>query len=187
MNLDIGSNVLSSDGHRVGKVDRIIFESDSMSVREFVVHKGMLFLSRDRFVDRELVDHIGDEHTVHLSVTAEEAKDLPEFFFEQHTPIIAGDSHHAEQVHIQTIPGSVPRDAVVLSHRSEVYDSEDKHIGHLDEVVYEQDGVATAFIVDAGRIFTHDVRVPVSAIHSITHDRIRLNITAEEAEEAARG
>lgn len=185
MHLDIGSNVVTSDGQEVGKVDRIVFEPDSMRMREFVIHKG-LFFTTDHIVHRELVDHIDDDHVVHLRLAADETDQLPPFVGEQHFPIFAGSGFTAESATIRTTPGSAPRDAVILSHRSEVYDSEGKHIGHLDEVVYEQDGVATAFIVDAGFLFTYDLRVPLTAIHSITHDRIELAIPAEEAEQASR-
>lgn len=186
MQLDLGSHVRTSDGKDAGKVDRIIFETDTMMVREFVVHKGILF-GTDRIVDREQIDHIGDEHEVYLKLTAEQAADLPAFIHDQHFPAMTGDYLDPGVVVLTSFEGSVPRDAVVLSHRSEVYDSEDKHIGHLDEIVYGHDGRSTAFIVDSGFIFTHDVTVPIAAVKSITHNRIDLSITADEADEASRG
>ena len=106
------------------------------------------------------------------------------FVKEQHFAIYGGSSLYIEQPTIVTKLGSAPRDAVVLSHRSKVYDSVGKHIGHLDEVVYERDGSATAFIVDAGFLFTHDVRVPLEAVRRVSHDRIELSITSDEAEMA---
>ena len=183
MNLDIGSNVLTSDGKSVGKVDRIIYQSDTKVMREFVVHKGPFFAT-DRIVHRELVDEIDDDHVVRLRITADEADELPPFVKEQHFAIYGGSSLYIEQPTIMTKLGSAPRDAVVLSHRSKVYDSVGKQIGHLDEVVYEADGVATAFVVDAGFIFTHDVRVPLEAVRRVSHDRIELNLTSDEAEMA---
>lgn len=185
MNLDIGSDVRTSDGESVGKVDRIIFEVESMEMREFIIHKGPFFTT-DRIVQRELIDHIDEEHVVHLRITADEAKQLPPFIGEQHQSVFASGGLYVEEPTILTTPGSVPRDAVVLGHGSDVYDGDGKHIGHLDEVVYQDDGVATDFIIDAGRIFTHNVRVPVSSIRSIRHDRIELTMTVNEAEQASR-
>jgi uncharacterized protein YrrD len=185
MQLDLGSHVKTRDGTDVGWVNRIIFEPESMTVREFVVHEGVVF-THDRIVGRGLVDHIDSDNVVHLRLSAEEAAELPAFIAEQHQAVFAGDLHHAQRPMVLITPGSVPRDAVVLSHRSEVYDRAGKHIGNLDEIVYRPDGVATAFIVDAGFLFTHDLRVPVLAIKSITHDRIELSIEASEATEASR-
>lgn len=185
MNLDIGSPVQASDGEQIGKVDRIVYEVETMKMREFVVHQGPFFAT-DRIVQRSLIDHIDDEHVVHLRITSDEADDLPPFIPAQHVAVFTSGGLAVQEPMILTTPGSEPRDAVVLSHRSGVYDNQGKHIGHLDEVVYGEDGAATAFVINAGRIFTHDLRVPISAIHSITHDRIELEITADEAEAAGR-
>lgn len=173
------------DGQEIGKVDRIVYEVETMAVREFVVHKG-LFFGTDRIVQRALIDHIDDEHVVHLRIASDAVDELPPFLPERHVAVFVSGGLRIEEPMVLTTPGSAPRDAVVLSHRSEVYDSAGKHIGHLDEIVYGQDGIASAFIVDAGRIFTHDVYVPISAVHSVTHDRIDLEITAEEAEASSR-
>jgi uncharacterized protein YrrD len=185
MQLDLGSHVKTKDGQDIGKVDRIVFEPESMTVREFVVHEGVLF-THDRIVGRALVDHIDGANTVHLRLNAEEAQDLPAFFAEQHEAIYTGDLYHAQRPMVLITPGSVPRDAVVLSHRSQVYDRTGKHIGHLDEIVYRPDGVATAFIVDSGILFTHDLRVPVLGIKSVRHGRIDLSIESSDAMAAAR-
>lgn len=184
MQLDLGSHVKTRDGEDVGTVSRIIFEADKLTVREFVVHEGVL-LTRNRIVHLDLVDHIDEEHVVHLRASADEVDELPEFVAEDHKAVYIGDQLYVETPKVISTPGSVPQDAVVLSHRSEVYDNVGKHVGHLDEIVYGDDGVATAFIVDSGFIFTHDVVVPVAAIKSITHDRIELHISADEAEEAS--
>lgn len=184
MNLDLGSTVVSSDGQDVGRVDRIFFDTDRMTVRQFVVHKGLL-LTEDRIVARRDVDYIEPDHTVHLKLTANEVHQLQPFVQTEHFPVFAGDYHHAEQPIIFTRQGSAPVDAVVLTHRSEVYDVDGKHIGHIDEINYDANGRATSFVVDAGFLFVHDVEVPVSAVKSITHDRIELSISAEKAEQAA--
>lgn len=185
MNLDLGSHVKSSDGTDVGRVDRIFFDTDRMTVRQFVVHKGVL-LTEDRIVDVAQVDHVDADHTVHLRLSADEVHNLQPFVHTEHFPVFGGDYHHADQPLIFTRQGSEPADAVVLSHRSEVYDVDGKHIGHIDEVNYDDAGHATSFVVDAGFFFVHDVKVPVSAVKSITHDRVELSISAEEAEQAAR-
>lgn len=181
MQLDLGSHVKTSDGEDVGTVSRIIFQVQNMKVREFVVREGVL-LTHDRIVHLDKVDHIDGDHVVHLRTSADEVDDLPGFVPEEHMPVYIGDLLHVDTPTIITTKGSVPRDAVVLSHGSEVYDKHGKHIGNLDEIIYSGDGISSAFIVDSGFIFTNDVIVPVSAIKSITHDRIELKISADEAE-----
>jgi uncharacterized protein YrrD len=182
MQLDMGSQVRTSDGKDAGKVKRIIFDGDSMSVRQFVVHEGIIF-SEERMVDIGLVDHVDNDHTVHLNISEEQVDDLTPYVHAEVMPVKTGDFYTMSEVHDEVVhPGSVPWDLLVLTHGTEVYDKNDKHIGHLDEVVYEEGGHASNFIVEAGHIFTHDVKVPITAVTSVTHGRVTLNITSDEAE-----
>lgn len=183
MYLDLGSEVKSSDGKDVGRVDRIFFDTDRMTVRQFVIHKGVL-LREDRIVDQHHIDHVDPDHTVQLNLTADEVHQLQPFVPTEHFPVYAGGYHHVDQPVIFTRQGSSPTDAVVLTHGSEVYDVNGKQIGHFDEIQYDKDGNVTCFVADAGFFFTHNVKIRPELIKSITHDRIELNISAEEAEKA---
>jgi len=186
MQLDMGSHVRTSDDKDAGKVKRIIFDGDSMTVRQFVVDEG-IFFAEERMVDIGHVDRIDDDHTVHLKLTEAQVDGLPPYVHEEVMPVAIGDPYARAEVHNVVVhAGSVPWDLLVLTHGTEVYDSNGKHIGHLDEIVYEDAGHASCFIVDSGFIFTHDVKVPVTAVKSMTHDRVELHITAEEAEETSR-
>lgn len=185
MLLDMGSQVRTSDGKDAGKVKRIIFDGRTMRVNEFVVHEGILF-SEERMVHIEQVDHVDDDHTVHLKISDAQIGDLTPYVHADVRPVMTGDTLYGGQVQDRTFQtGTVPWDKLVLSHGTEVYDKDDKHIGHLDEIVYEEAGHASCFIVEAGHIFTHDVKVPVQAVTSVTHSRISLNITSDEAEKAS--
>lgn len=186
MQLDMGSHVRTSDDKDAGKVKRIIFDGDSMTVRQFVVHEGILF-AEERMVEIRHVDRVDEDHTVHLKLNEQQVDELPPYAHEQVLPVAIGDPYTRAEVHDVVVQhGSVPWDLLILSHGTDVHDVNGKQIGHLDEIVYENDGHASCFIVDSGFIFTHDVKVPVTAVKSMTHDRIELNITAEEAEAASR-
>lgn len=186
MQLDMGSHVRTSDDKDAGKVKRIIFDGDTMTVRQFVVDEG-IFFSEERMVDIEYIDRIDDDHTVHLKITEDQVNGLTPFVHEQVMPLATGDFYVTAEVRdVVVSPGSVPWDLLVLTHGTDVNDVNGKHIGHLDEIIYEDAGHASSFIVDAGRIFTHDVVVPVTAVQAMTRERIDLNITAEEAEAANR-
>ncbi len=186
MRLDMGSQVRTSDGKDAGKIKRIIFDGDTMTVRQFVAHEGIIF-SEERMIDVEYIERVDDDHTVHLNISEDKVDDLTPFVHAEVMPLVTGDAWVTAEVHdVVRHPGSVPFDLLVLTHGTDVYDSNDKHIGNLDEVVYTDEGQASSFIVDAGRIFTHDVNVPVTAVKSMTHERIELNITAEAAEAANR-
>jgi uncharacterized protein YrrD len=183
MQLDIGSRVKTRDGRTAGKVKRIIFDPDRMTVRQFVMQTSGL-LPAERIVDRTLIEKVADDDTVTIRANADEIDDLPPFVPGVNTPIFYGDMHHAHELGVIRRPGSVPRDAVVLTRGSQVYDSTGEHLGHLDEVIFDADGRARAFIIESGIIFERDIVIPVEAIKSVTHGRISLNTRAEELAQA---
>jgi hypothetical protein len=153
-----------------------------MTIREFVVHKGLIF-SHDRFISISCVDHIDDDGVVHLKISSRQANELPEFIREAHLPVFSGTVSSGPSVHIITQPGSVPGDAVVLSHRTQVYDDDGKYIGYLDKVEYSSQGQASHIILEAGSVVLHEVRVPIEMIDHIRHDRITLCDSLPETEE----
>lgn len=78
MQIQLGKPVVSKDGKQVGRVDRIALDYETREVKQIVVHQGVL-LTHDRLVDRELIDRVDEDGTVHLALTAAEVDRLPEF------------------------------------------------------------------------------------------------------------
>jgi uncharacterized protein YrrD len=76
MEIHLGTPVYSSDGEYIGKVDRVVIDPKLVSVIEFIVHRGY-FLTQDRIIEREFVDHVAEDGTVHLNVSAAIADQLP--------------------------------------------------------------------------------------------------------------
>jgi uncharacterized protein YrrD len=78
------------------------------------------------------------------------------------------------------------RDLVLISEKTEVFGADGEKVGHVDEIFVEERHI-TGVLVRAGRVLRHDVRVPRSMIAALTHQRIRLNVTADEAERQSKG
>lgn len=78
MQIELGKPVVSKDSERVGRVDRIALDYDTHEVKQIIVHQGIL-LTRDRIVDRDLIERVEDDGTVRLAITAAEVERLPEF------------------------------------------------------------------------------------------------------------
>jgi sporulation protein YlmC with PRC-barrel domain len=177
MKLDLGCKVWTSDGRALGKVNRIILESGKMTVREFVVHQRALF-GHDRIVPISQVDHVDSDGIVYLKIDAEQAMRLPEFVKAQQYPVFTRSMPPPPSVTFVTQQGSVPADAVVLSHRTNVRDTDDKYVGYLDKVEFDASGRATHIVLESGNLILWDVAIPVSLISAIRHDKIELNATA---------
>jgi uncharacterized protein YrrD len=81
---------------------------------------------------------------------------------------------------------SLPESSVTISEGTDVIGADGDKVGKVDEVFVDDDGQITEFLVRAGWLFKHDVRVPMSLVAGIAHDHVRLNVTAEEAEQQGR-
>jgi len=75
----------------------------------------------------------------------------------------------------------LPEDSVVLSKGTVVIGSDGRKIGHVDEILFDSEDQMVGFLVKAGHLFTHDVRVPMSSVAGISDSRVRLNVTSEVA------
>lgn len=77
---------------------------------------------------------------------------------------------------------NVPPDATLIGRGTDVLDREGKKVGVVDEVETNEDGEVVAFVVRAGLVFHHDVRVPVELVSSVTSDAVHLRVNADELE-----
>jgi uncharacterized protein YrrD len=73
----IGSEVVSSDDHNVGKVDEIIMNSADNTISGFVIAKGFFFTTR-RHIPGSWVTSVGEDR-VRLNVDRDYLNDLPDY------------------------------------------------------------------------------------------------------------
>jgi len=66
---------------------------------------------------------------------------------------------------------------------TDVVGSDGKKIGTVEDVSYDAGGKVSGFVVKAGFLFHHDVNIPADWIESVSGDRVRLNVTADQAKE----
>src|SRR4051812_24810217 len=81
MRINLGTKVVSADGKDVGKIDQLVVDPRTDRMQEFVIRKGF-FVEHDVIIPMGWVeDRVGndDDDTIHLSKTADEVKNLPEF------------------------------------------------------------------------------------------------------------
>jgi uncharacterized protein YrrD len=78
MQIELGKDVIASDGEKLGTVDRLVLDSDTNDLTKFVVQKGF-FLPEDRIVDLEFVSSIDTDGTIMLSVPSHDERSLPAF------------------------------------------------------------------------------------------------------------
>jgi hypothetical protein len=108
-------------------------------------------------------------------MTAALASERPEYIGEQRMPIFVGTLQTAPTVRMETRHVGILHNAVVLSHRTQVFDSQGKYLDYVGEVEYTTTGQASQIVLDTGDVFLWEMRLPVASIASVRHDMITLN------------
>jgi uncharacterized protein YrrD len=89
MNIDLGMDVFGSDGEKVGTVERIVGDSNTKRIHQFIVHRG--FLSHDdKLVDIAMVSG-QDADGLRLDLTSDQVNELPGYVEERFVQIPDND------------------------------------------------------------------------------------------------
>jgi uncharacterized protein YrrD len=94
MDIQLGKEVLSSDGTYLGKVDRVVVDPTTHEVVEIIVHKGFLFTT-DRMIELPFIARVDEDGVVYLNVTAKRAETLPTFYEHEYVVPTVGEQHEA--------------------------------------------------------------------------------------------
>lgn len=196
MNITIGSEVISSEGERVGKVGRVVFDPTTDDVDQIVVE----WRGTERLVPLNMIENAGTD-SVRLRVTAEVVEQLPHFdpaSFEaapETCPAVA--TYGREKAYPPStflFPGGQAAaappaeethktEALAISEGTEVQALDGK-IGVVDEVLTDQyQDKVTGFIVRKGTLLSRDVRVPIEWVDRIGSGCINLSVTKRQLEE----
>jgi len=69
-----------------------------------------------------------------------------------------------------------------ITHGTDVLDTNEKKIGKVDEILFDDNQSISGFVVKAGFLFHHDLEIPIDWVVSIGSEHVRISKTAEEAE-----
>lgn len=218
--VNIGANVRSQDGKKLGSVEQLIVHPDANRVDGFILGQGIIHEAK--IVDADLVATT-DEHGIVLSIDAHHVSSLPAVLHQQRIKSsgtldygtgfgAVGVQGTGDQWRLQgTSGGQLPNtgseslfmqapigdvvtenisnldaNAVSIGEGTDVIGSDGKKVGHVDEIFVEERHI-TGILVRAGWLFHHDVRIPMSLVAGLSHNRVRLNVTAAEAERKLHG
>lgn len=208
MQIALGQAVFTSDGARIGAIDRVLLDPIGNHVEHFVVHRG-IFLDHDRVVPRASIERV-DAAGVHLSLDAEAAKSLPRF---EHSfdigeidpgypqiipgpfqnmvlfPSPAAGMTYLDHGHLFTLrpleetperPSSGPLEHdIVIGKGADVIGSDGNRIGYVHELIYGDDGALEVVIVQTGLVRHHRHAILAEQIAEIGDEEIKLNVTSE--------
>jgi uncharacterized protein YrrD len=197
--INIGEDVIGSDGEKVGTVTYVVIRPPALHVTDFVVSTGG-FVGRDVVLPVDQVDHIG-EGKVYLRLDKDglqKQQDYVEIRYQQPPEAWApsgGFFYPAQSVlwpagEFYPQPSSVtvnaPPGTVGLSEGMTVESSDGHKIGSVKAL--DEDpatGDITGLIIKEGFIFSHDQKISADLIAEIHADRLTLKVTQAELESQA--
>lgn len=192
--IDIGADVLTDDGEKVGTVAYIVVQPESMRVTDIVVSTGAI-LGRDVVVPIDVVAAVVDG-AVRLSMSRERLEGCPDYVEvrfrqppEDWAPV-GGFSYPAEGMlwpattyapQPESVTVNAPPNTVGV-HRGMDVDSSDGHrVGAVEAVDTDPStDEVRGLVVKQGHLFTRDTTIPVSAVAGVGTDRVTLNLTRDE-------
>ena len=211
MRIALGQTVLSSDGQKIGVIERVLFGSPGNVVEHVVVHHGIT-LQDDMVVSRIKIERV-DASGVHLSLDAEATKQLPRFDYS----FAAIEADAVEITPPSPIPGMIlfpdltpviqeaPADAtasvpagegpdlnadrpgrtpgVVIGKGADVVAADGQHVGNVAEVEYGDDGSLETVTVQTGLLRHHRFTVQADQIAAIGDEEMVLNVPAGQLPE----
>jgi uncharacterized protein YrrD len=205
--VNVGARVKSRDGKNLGVIKQLIVHPATYRIDGFILGKGIL--SDETIVTADLVTN-SNEKGLTLAIDKDAVANLPTVIHEQRLRasgqhdisgtggdqwFLRGPSggqlpHTGTESFYQAPIGNfaaenitnLDANHVLISEGTDVVGSDGKKFGHVDEIFVDDERQISGVLVRAGRVLPHDVRVPRSMIAGLSHLRIRLNVTAEEAQ-----
>lgn len=210
-NLHAGVDVFSSDGHKLGELQRVVLRRSDLTPTHIVIDIGFLRSGRgiwqggfgldyDRIVPRASVASAGDKR-IDLDLTAEEFKAAPQYSFESfETPqdMTPGEFDIPDVVnraraisdYVANVPDfwlferlNKPLGTVDVKEGAPVWRREPhQKLGEVHQILFGPDGSAQAFVIKRGFLLKRDVVLPVRYVTELMDDLIRVDIPDEHLE-----
>jgi len=209
MQLKEGASVYTSDGRKVGKIDRVVIDPKTKEVIGIAILKDGL-LPEDKIVHISLIG-AATEDRVTLRLREDKLDQLPEFEETHYIPLTGDDKDlpvkYSDAVYwypplgagwwdfptFLGIPNppyavetkrNIPEDAVPLKERAKVIAADNKHVGNVKEILTDAltDRV-THIIITEGVLFKEQKLIPISWVGRITEDAVYLHVTSKLLED----
>jgi uncharacterized protein YrrD len=202
----LGQSVITSDGQKIGIIERVLLNPSGNFVEHVVVHRGIT-LSDDKVVARVAIERV-DSSGVHLSIDADAAKTLPNFeytfipgeldvampdvipgpfqgmiFFPSlpttQLDVLYGQAFELDRIENNPDAGLTRKD-IVIGKGADVISADGQRVGNVQEVAYGDDGSLETVVVQTGLVRHHRLRISAAQIAEIGHEEIVLSVVAAE-------
>jgi len=200
MELKQNARVITASGENVGHVDRVVLDPQTKEVTHVVVHKGLLF-TEDKVVPVGLIASATEEMVV-LREDAGDLHSLPKYAEKYYLPAEEYGNQHTTPASFTPYGGgsgivygpaepklitktriNIPEAEVALKEGARVVSSDDKAMGHVEEVLtYAQSNRTSHLIVAHGLLSKSRKLIPATWIADVSEDEVRLNVGSDAVE-----
>lgn len=185
MTIELGADIIGSDGEKLGVVDSLVIDPAGGRERAIIVRKGWFFPT-DKIVPIELVDHV-EQGKVHVRLSRAEADQMMEYMDADYvmppagyygaggymwpaTPYVASDLMVDDEVR-ERMPN-----AVMLSEGTMVVDKDEDEVGRITEIASDEQGRVQGFRVEQGFFRHHDRYIPANLVETADDVVVRLSV-----------
>lgn len=209
----IGADVRTSDGDSIGEVEHLIFDSATRRLAAVVADKGIfdsgvmvdieyiaemteeavtLKLTSEQakalpgFVTQNFVQ-FGDATVGGVPVQGSGNTWTHVGPSGSQVPSTGATSMYAQPVvgeYATRTVGPMTESEIAISNDTHVETLDEKNIGNVDDILFDDEGNITGLIIEQGLVFHHDVHIPAEWIAGVTHKRVRLSVTKAQVEQS---
>lgn len=196
MDFKRNSEVVSSDGHKVGSLRRVVMDPGSKQIASLVIERGLLF-TEDRLIPMDMVDRVEDDRVI-LKSGEDALKELNVFEETRYIPLNEDGERldayywyppvhgltdspyplYPYPIYVESTRPNIPENYVALKEGAKVTTEDDESAGKLDSVLTDpKTDQITHLVVSSGMLGERKL-LPAYWIKDVTEDEIHLSIEA---------
>jgi uncharacterized protein YrrD len=204
MRLVKGAEIFSSQGEKLGTLERVIIDPGTKEVTHLVIGKGFLFTTNKivamDMVNPELQENISllspkqnldefqdfeETHYVNLDQGDTPERDVEASYW--YPPTNAAwwrtdlyTTYPAMPLFVRKTKQNIPEGTIAVEEGAKVISRDDKHVGNIEQVIVDpQDNRVTHFVISEGLLFKEQKLIPVVWISTIDEHEVRLSVDAD--------
>jgi uncharacterized protein YrrD len=202
------AKVVTKDGDKVGRIDRVVIDPETKTVTHLVVKKGFLF-TKDKVVSVKDIDTTVGEQVILKNV--DKPDDLPDFEETRHVPLDNVEPYRKQQgkgyarpiMWYHAHPGigwwgeglyprysrpeyaiktelNIPENTVALEEGAKVVSVDGEQVGDVERVFTEpEEHRATHILISKGIALKEKRLIPTRWVESVSEGEIRLSVESD--------
>lgn len=208
MRLKKGADVYSSQGEKLGTLERVVLDPETKEVTHLVIGKGFLFKT-NKLVDMDMIDPT-IEDKITLSSSKQQLENFQDFEETHYVDLEQSENPGSDELpasywyppinmvwwraggtdnpiyypgmpaYVARTTQNIPEGTVALEEGAKVVSADRKHIGNIKQLIVDpQDNRVTHLVINEGVLFKERKLVPVTWISEIDESEVHLSVASD--------